>query len=161
MTSYVVMLPPRGSPEQRLEQAASIRDGFSWLAFFVPPLWLLWHRLWLEAILVFLLMALLSGLGEAAGFPVTGGLLGFLVSLYVGLEGQAMRIAAMRRRGWQDWGVVDADRQDGADLRYIPDIARETTAREPSVSIGADAGATPRTQGAPATLGLVSYSRRH
>ena len=60
MASYVAMLPPRGSPEQRMEQAVFIRDGFSWPGLIVPPLWLLWHRLWLEAILAFLVMAFLA-----------------------------------------------------------------------------------------------------
>ena len=157
MASYVVMLPPGGSPEQRLEQAVFLRDGFSWLGFLVPPLWLLWHRLWLEAVLAFLAMALFSGLGEALSLPVAGGLLGLLVSLYVGLEGQAMRAAALRRRGWQDWGVVEADRADTADLRYSFAATQETVAAEPAVTIVPAAAAPRSTQ---ATLGLVSYPQR-
>ncbi|KQZ82802.1 hypothetical protein ASD64_07555 [Mesorhizobium sp. Root157] len=160
MASYVVMLPPRGNPEQRLEQAVFIRDGFSWLGFIVPPLWLLWHRLWLEAILAFLVMAFLSGLGEVTGFRVTGALLGLLVSLYVGLEDQVLRIAAMRRRGWQDWGVVEADRQDAADLRYALDVSQEATDAAPQVSIVPAATAMPRSPHAQDTLGLVSYPKR-
>lgn len=157
MASYVVMLPPGGSPEQRLEQAVFLRDGFSWLGFLVSPLWLLWHRLWLEAIFAFLAMALFSGLGEALSLPVVGGLLGLLVSLYVGLEGQAMRVAALRRRGWQDWGVVEADRADTADLRYGVAATQETVAAEPAVTIVPAAAAPRSTQ---ATLGLVSYPQR-
>lgn len=157
MASYVVMLPPGGSPEQRLEQAVFLRDGYSWLGFLVPPLWLLWHRLWLEAILAFLAMALFSGLGEALNLPLVGGLLGLLVSLYVGLEGQAMRVAALRRRGWQDWGVVEADRSDTADLRYSLAATEEPVATEPAVTIVPAAAAPRSTQ---ATLGLVSYPQR-
>lgn len=157
MASYVVMLPPGGSPEQRLEQAVFLRDGYSWLGFLVPPLWLLWHRLWLEAILAFLAMALFSGLGEALNLPLVGGLLGLLVSLYVGLEGQAMRVAALRRRGWQDWGVVEADRADTADLRYGVAATQEIVAAEPAVTIVPAAAAPRSTQ---ATLGLVSYPQR-
>lgn len=158
MASYVVMLPPGGNPEQRLEQAVFLRDGFSWLGLVVPPLWLLWHRLWLEAVLAFLAMALFSGLGEAVSLPAVGGLLGLLVSLYVGLEGQAMRVAALRRRGWLDWGVVEADRADTADLRYSVAATQETVATEPAVTIVPAGNAAPR---APqATLGLVSYPQR-
>jgi hypothetical protein len=160
MASYVAMLPPRGSPEQRMEQAVFIRDGFSWPGLIVPPLWLLWHRLWLEAILVFLVMALFSGLGEVAGFRVVGSLLGLLVSLYIGLEGQAMRIAALRRRGWQDWGVVEAARQEEADIRYALDIAQRPA--EPSAQVTIVPGLNaPRPAHRQETLGLVSYPGRH
>jgi hypothetical protein len=161
MASYVVMLPPGGSPEQRLEQAVFIRDGFSWPGLIVPPLWLLWHRLWIEAILVFLVMALFSGLGEVAGFRIVGSLLGLLVSLYVGLEGQAMRIVAQRRRGWQDWGVVEASRQDAADLRYALDVSQEMNDATAPVKIVPDANIAPRTTHAQPMLGLIPYSQRH
>lgn len=158
MASHLVMMPPGGSPEQRLEQAVFVKDGFSWPGFLVPPLWLLWHRLWLEAILALLAMAAFSGFGEAFGMPVAGSALGLLVSLYVGLEGQAMRMAAMRRRGWLDWGVVEADRRDAVELRYAVAAADTKAEPEPSMSIVADA-TTPRRIALP-TLGLVSYPQR-
>ncbi len=162
MSSYVVMLPPRGSPEQRLEQALSIRDGFSWPGLLVPPLWLAWHRLWLEAILAFLAVAAFSGLAEAWGTGPAGALPGLLVSLYVGLEGQAMRIAALRRRGWQDAGVVEADRSETADLRYLIDAAARLPAEAAPASMRIEpaAGTAAGTAAPAATLGLVSYSRR-
>ena len=46
MASYVVMEPPEGGPEQ----AILVRDGFALLAFIMPFLWFLWHRMWLEAL---------------------------------------------------------------------------------------------------------------
>jgi hypothetical protein len=115
MAIYVVMEPPG-----RREKADTtfVRDGFSWLGFLVTPLWLAWHRLWIEAALAFVAMAALSMLGEKLSLGLTGSLLSLLVSLYVGLEGQALRIAALRRRGWQHWGVIQADRIDDADTRY-------------------------------------------
>ncbi len=106
MAVYVVMEPPGRS------------DGFAWLGFLVPPLWLAWHRLWIEAALAFVVMALLSALGEKLGLGLAGSLLSLLVSFYVGLEGQGLRIAALRRRGWHEWGVVQAGSLDDADTRY-------------------------------------------
>jgi hypothetical protein len=117
MAIYVVMEPPgRG---ERPDTTAFVRDGFSWLGFLVPPLWLLWHRLWIEAALAIVAMAVLSVLAERLSLGLAGSLLSLLVSLYVGLEGQALRIAALRRRGWHEWGVVEADRIDDADMRYV------------------------------------------
>ncbi len=116
MAIYVVMEPPGRS--EKADATTFVRDGFSWLGFLVPPLWLLWHRLWIEAALAFVVMGVLSMLGERLGLGLTGSLLSLLVSLYVGLEGQGLRIAALRRRGWREWGVVEADGLDDADMRY-------------------------------------------
>ncbi|RWX65770.1 DUF2628 domain-containing protein [Mesorhizobium sp. M4B.F.Ca.ET.089.01.1.1] len=116
MAIYVVMEPPgRG---ERSDGTVFVRDGFAWLGFLVPPLWLAWNRLWIEAALTFVVMAILSMLGEKLGLAWAGSALSLLVSLYVGLEGQGLRIAALRRRGWHEWGVVEADRLDGAETRH-------------------------------------------
>lgn len=119
MAIYVVMEPPGRT--QQADATAFVRDGFAWLGFLVPPLWLLWHRLWIEAALAFVALGLLAALGEIAGFGLAGSLLTLLVSIYVGLEGQALRVAALRRRGWREWGVVEAESIDDADTRYVTD----------------------------------------
>ena len=48
MAIYVVMEPPAARPNEASDGAVFMRDGFSLLALLVPPLWLLWHRLWIE-----------------------------------------------------------------------------------------------------------------
>ncbi|ESY69315.1 DUF2628 domain-containing protein [Mesorhizobium sp. M0051] len=116
MTAYVVMEPPGRS--ERADTTAFVRDGFTWLGFLVPPLWFAWHRLWIEAALAFVVMGLLSMLGQKLGLGPAASLLSLLVSLYVGLEGQGLRISALRRRGWHEWGVVEAGWLDDADTRY-------------------------------------------
>ena len=119
MAIYVVM-----EPQGRTGAADAtilVRDGFSWLAFLVAPLWLAWHRLWIEAGLAFVVMGLLSLLGQRLGLDWAGSVLMLLVSLYIGLEGQGLRIAALRRRGWHEWGVVQAGNSDDADIRQSLD----------------------------------------
>lgn len=116
MTTYVVMEPPGRS--EKADATAFVRDGFTWLGLLVPPLWFAWHRLWIEAALAFVVMGLLSMLGQKLGLGLAGSLLSLLVSLYVGLEGQGLRIAALRRRGWHEWGAVEAGWLDDADTRY-------------------------------------------
>ncbi|TPM39965.1 DUF2628 domain-containing protein [Mesorhizobium sp. B2-3-4] len=116
MAAYIVMEPPGRS--EKVDTTAFVRDGFTWGGLLVPPLWLAWHRLWIEAALTFVVMGMLSMLGQRLGLGVAGSLLSLLVSLYVGLEGQGLRIAALRRRGWHEWGVVEAARLGDADMRY-------------------------------------------
>jgi hypothetical protein len=157
MASFVIMQPPGGDPEK----IKFVKDGFSFLAFIVPPLWLIWHRLFAEAAVVFALMFAIGAGAEAAGLGFAGTLVSLLVSIYVGLEGAAMRVAGMIRRGWREAGVIDADTLDDAEARYIaasvdgddgydydrPSLPKEPLTRRP-------AGAPP--QSGPA-LGLLSY----
>ena len=135
MASYVIMEPPRaGSGTGRDAGPVFVRDGFAFVAFLVPFVWLLWHRLWIEAAVAFAATILLTALGEMAGFGAGAGLLSLLVSIYAGLEGQALRIAALRRRGWTDAGVADADSLEDAEARYFAgetDIAAEPPAAAP------------------------------
>ncbi|MBX3579309.1 MAG: DUF2628 domain-containing protein [Rhizobiaceae bacterium] len=118
MASFVVMTAP-GRPGPDGPEAAFVRDGFAFLAFLVPALWLLWHRLWVEALVAVAIALGVSLLGTLSGYAVAGSLLSLLVSIYVGLEGAALRIAALRRRGWAEWGVVEADTAEDAETKFV------------------------------------------
>jgi len=148
---YVVMEPPKRA------DAVLVRDGFHLFGFLTPPIWLLWHRLWIEAIVAFAVAMVLAVVGEVAGLGFAGTLLSLLVSVYVGIEGAALRIAALRRRGWREWGVVEADSFDDAEARYLFDAERleRDEPREPNPP-------APRPQSVPTrrpgpALGLFSY----
>lgn len=137
MATYVVMEPPGRS--EKVDTTAFVRDGFTWLGLLVPPLWLAWHRLWIEAGLAFVVMGLLSMAGQDLGLGLASSLLSTLVSFYVGLEGQGLRIAALRRRGWHEWGVVQAGRLDDADIRYALEVEGHTEEAAPPPRIVPDA----------------------
>ena len=152
MAVYVVMEPPgRGHDAD----AIFVRDGFAWLGFLLPPLWLLWHRLWIEAALAFVAIGVLSALGESVGAMLAGSLLIFLVMFYVGLEGQALRISALARRGWRQWGVVVADDLYDADSRYAMEAG--AAAQEPRLQ---PEPALARPAQHVSAIGLVPFSGR-
>ncbi|MCV0394661.1 MAG: DUF2628 domain-containing protein [Rhizobiaceae bacterium] len=159
MTVYVVMEPPSQDRRERVEGAVFIRDGFSFLAFLLPVIWLLARRLWLEALAA---LVLIVGAGIAAGWAGLGQaapLLSLLVSLYFGLESNGLRIAALRRRGWSEWGPVEARDREEAELRYAAALAGEGAEEHPPSATPAPAAARPpsiRPSGGPA-LGLFSY----
>ncbi|MER8487017.1 DUF2628 domain-containing protein [Mesorhizobium australicum] len=137
MTAYVVMEPPGRS--EKVDTTTFVRDGFTWLGLLVPPLWLACHRLWVEAALAFVVMGVLSMLGQRLGLGVGGSLLSLLVSLYVGLEGQGLRIAALRRLGWHEWGVVEAGWLSDADMRYALEVEGLSDEAAPAPRIVPDA----------------------
>lgn len=116
MASYVVMLPPRGSGVDVLPEF--VRDGFSVAAFLVPPLWLAWHRLWVEALLALGLVLAVPALAGWLGAGAAAPWLSLLLALAVGLEGPSLRLAACRRRGWKDGAVIEADGLRDAEIRF-------------------------------------------
>ncbi|TGS11283.1 DUF2628 domain-containing protein [Mesorhizobium sp. M2E.F.Ca.ET.209.01.1.1] len=123
MAIYVVMQPPA---DNKAEDVRFVRDSFTWLGFLFSPLWLAWNRLWIEAALTFAVMAILSVAGERLGLEGAGSLLSLLVSLYIGFEGQSLRIASLRRRGWREWGVVEAGNLADAETRHALEAGEES-----------------------------------
>ena len=91
------------------ETPIALREGFSWPAFLFGPLWLAWHRAWMEAgiagglwLLTFTLPPLPSALAQLALFWL------------IGLEGNGLRRRALERKGCIEKTVVPAHDADEA-----------------------------------------------
>ncbi|MBO6900984.1 MAG: DUF2628 domain-containing protein [Rhizobiaceae bacterium] len=154
MASYVVMEPSsRADGETRF-----VRDGFSFVALILPFIWLLWHRMWVEALLVFAVVMALGVGGELAGLQDVAMGLSLLISIYVALEGASLRVAALRRQGWREAGIVEASNEDEAMLRYF-DIHGESSVRGDAPRRETRYPPAPASSGAPA-LGLFAYPDR-
>ena len=122
MSVYTVHVPParaQASPPDP-ERFIFVRDGFSFWAFLLGPLWMLWHRLWLVLIgylvLVILLQAGLHMIGAPA--PVTF-LAGALLALLVGFEAATLRRFTLARRHFRDAGIVVGDDVESAERRFF------------------------------------------
>ena len=109
MTVYTVHEPPTPTAAADPERFRFVRDGFYLWAFLLTPLWLLWHRLWLVFTLYVGVMAVLFGalwaLGASPGVRL---FVLALVSLLIGFEAGSLKRWTLRRRGWNDLGVVVA-----------------------------------------------------
>lgn len=158
MASYVIFEPPGAS---RPEDAVFVCDGFHWLAFIVPFFWFLWYRLWLETGLVFVAMVGLSALERVEGMQGIVPAVSLLLSLCLGFEAPMLRMAALRRRGWHEWGVVDADGPDEAAIRYLADADTDIPAAAPYRPAAPAPSTPPRGSVAVPALGLFSYPGRH
>ncbi len=93
-------------------------------------------------------------LGPANGF------LSLLVSIYIGVENGALRAKALRRRGYSEQAVVEADTSEEAEIRYL--MAENTDAAEIPVASAPTVTFTPsqRSPAHPSALGLLSYPGR-
>jgi len=161
MAIYVVMEPPAANAEEASMRAVMVRDGFSFIAFIAPLVWLLWHRLWIEAILLVAASVVLMVAGEMLDHAFVGAALSFLLSLYVGLEGAALRLGALRRRGWREWGAVEAGSVAEAEIRYLAGEQDDLPAAASNLMRPALPAAFGRPVAGGPALGLLGYPGRH
>jgi hypothetical protein len=84
-----------------------------------------------------------------------------LVSLGLGFEAPALHMAALRRRGWRERGVVEADNRDEAAIRYFADEDGEMPVTAPYRPTSPAPNAPARRAGTVPALGLLNYPGRH
>lgn len=94
MKSYTVHQPvvPALDADKRAEELIFVREGFSWWAFLLPVVWLLYHRLWLSFLVVLILTFIINAGTSALGVSQIFATLAFLfLSLVVAFEGHNLK----------------------------------------------------------------------
>lgn len=99
-----------------------VKDGFSWPALLIPPVWLVWHRLWLTLLIwvvaVIVLSMLLGLAGSDASTAVT-----VLFAFWFALEANGLRRWTLERRGYVLVGVVEGRTVVEAERRFFAEAA--------------------------------------
>jgi hypothetical protein len=124
MRDYWVMVKDGPVPEIEL-----VRDGFSWGAFLIPIVWVLYRRLWRIAACLVLLLGVLPLVLQEAGLNPTGiGLVNLAETLALGWFGNDFRRWELARKGYRAVDVVEARRLDDAEVRAIARLAERDDA---------------------------------
>jgi hypothetical protein len=136
-----------------------LRDRFAWLAFLFPLFWALFHRLWLEALAILAIGAVIGALGSWDMLANFAPGIGLAAMFLFGLEANSVRAAALRRRGFADWGVVEAENAADAELRYIAERHGDEieAASAPEMPTSRPSGGGTSKPGA--ALGLLGYGQ--
>ena len=114
MTLYAIFDPKPGGPDV----PAAVPEKFSWLAAFLPPVFLAVHGLWLELVAwIFGLLALVV-LSAVIGDDVAT-LLYLLTAVWLGFAAAGLRRHALQWRGWSHRGERVAASADMAQLEAI------------------------------------------
>ena len=136
MSVYTVFEPPLRDRDVTVEpeRFVFVRDGFSFWAFVLAPVWMLVHRLWLVLVIYLVVAAALQAglwiVGATTGATV---LVGFLLSLLVGLEATSLRRWTYGRRGWRNIGLVVADDVETAERRFYDSWIRQRARATPAM----------------------------
>ena len=138
MTVYSVYEPPVPAPDltERADRLAFVKEGFSWPAFLVPLLWLIYYRMWIEfVVLVLVYIGLQLAFGADQGHALTAWA-SFAIAVLFAFEANDLRAASLERRGYRLAGVasgrdrIDAERSFfGVWLPQQVRPAREPAAR--------------------------------
>ena len=137
MTVYSVYQPPAEAPDlmQRADRLAFVKEGFSWPALFVPLLWLIYHRMWIELIVLCLIYLALQ---VVFGSDTQGQALAVWASLAIGVlfafEANDLRAAALERNGYRLAGVASGrDRTEAERSFFTAWLPQQTSvARAPA-----------------------------
>jgi Protein of unknown function (DUF2628) len=116
----------------------------------VPPLWLLWKRMWLEFAIYAGGTGLMVWALTAMGAPNTTSALLLIIQIVFGFEAGALYSAALERRGWRAVGTVTGRNAEDAERRFLE--AWLPTRTEIPQTVGAVDPASPRETWAEAAL---------
>jgi hypothetical protein len=113
---YTVHVKPGDSPLH----AVYVPEGFSFWAFIFQPLWALYHRLWLVALLMLGASVLLDVMTSAMGLSfMAATVLQLLLAFVIGAEARDLWRWTLRRRGYEMRAALAAADKDEAELRFF------------------------------------------
>lgn len=104
MTAYSVFEPPGDDAdlEARVGKVAFVKDGFNWVALFLPVLWLIYQRMWLELVVFLAAIALIPWLlGADPAARQLAGWLSLGLTLLFAFEANDLRGWVLQRRGYR------------------------------------------------------------
>jgi Protein of unknown function (DUF2628) len=153
VTLYSVYEPPAEAPDvvARAEALVFVKEGFSWPALFVPGLWLLYQRMWLELTVFVLVFALLAWIfsDSAAGQALLGWISIAIVVLFA-FEANDLRGAALERGGYRPVAVAVGRGIDDAELQFLRSWLPQQAAQERQGGLDASRRAKAQAAQAPA-----------
>lgn len=125
---YYSVHAPIGEPASP-ERFVFIKDGFSWPAFFVPILWILWHRLWLTLVWYVVFVLSVAWIGRLVSQDVAS-LVALLGTILLALEANNIRRMAFESRDWEEIGASFGRNISEAEARFFAGVTEETDPRD-------------------------------
>jgi hypothetical protein len=112
--------PPAVDVDDRAMSLVFVKEGFAWLGFIAPFLWLLYHRLWRDVFLfVVIAIMLMVAVSMAGGNTTALAWTGLLINLAFASEARNLYRAALSRRGYALIGVVTGRDLEDAERRFL------------------------------------------
>ncbi|MBX2804883.1 MAG: DUF2628 domain-containing protein [Hyphomicrobiales bacterium] len=129
---------------ERATDLVFVREGFVYLALFIPALWLLFHGLW-RGLLLYLALSigLVVALTELGVTDQIVGFGGLVINLIFAFEARDIQRAAIERKGYNMRAVVSGRSLEECERRFIAEwlpVARRERERLAAASIPGNGG---------------------
>ncbi|MEK6734776.1 MAG: DUF2628 domain-containing protein [Pseudomonadota bacterium] len=114
------------STETKDKSTVFIEEGFSFFAFIFQVAWLLYHRTWLPAIMIFIVNSILYTLSQKNYLSVElfGGL-NLILALIVGFFAKTWYLESLKRKDYVQESLIAARNLDEAKFKYYKQIGEE------------------------------------
>lgn len=117
------------------EDVILVKDGFSWPAFFLAPIWLIYKRMWIVLAFYVAVAIALTVLAEMALAPDSAVFVGNLaVNLLLGLEGNDLYRWTLARRRYREQAAVVGHDLMTAEQRYFEGVTQAMARRRAAVT---------------------------
>jgi hypothetical protein len=126
-------------PEDKSDDVVLVGEGFSWAAFAFTALWALAKRMWLVALILVSLLALIAAI--AAALHLGEGMAAVLqiaVSTIFAFEAHNIRRWTLTRAGYEEIATVSGNTAAEAELAYFCEIGPEPFRRRTTDSAAHD-----------------------
>jgi hypothetical protein len=122
MAIYTVHAPPlkAGKSAPSPDRFIFVRDGFSFWAFLLAPIWMIRHRMWrvfAGYLIVVIVLQVALRLVAAPTWAMLAAAV--LLAMLVGFEAATLRRFTLARRGWKNAGIVVGDDLDSVERRFF------------------------------------------
>lgn len=117
MKTYTVYLK---QDDQNISNIEYVPEKFSWAGFVFNTLWLLYHRLWIQALLFMVFLILMHQLELAGILESNISVIVWIgVSFFIGFTGNDMLRSSLEKNGYVFYDVIVASSEREAELKFI------------------------------------------
>ncbi len=104
----------------RADSIVFVKEGFAWLALFVPMLWMLFYRMWLVLLAFVIIMLVVQAAATAAGFgEMLAGWITLGASLLFAFHANDLRRWTLARKGYAFAGLVTGRNREECETRFF------------------------------------------
>ena len=100
-----------------------VKEGISWAALFLSPVWLIYHRMWLVFFGILILYGITGFTAKAVGLdPASSLSLILVINVILALEGNNLRRWTLNRGGFKEIGVVTGRSLEYCERRFFESL---------------------------------------
>jgi hypothetical protein len=116
MARFTVLEAPDGNEDR----VVFVKEGYAPWALVLTVLWALWHRMWVVAAILFVVLAGISVAAGSFGLDATlAGWIEFAVALVFGFEARRLWMLSLEKAGYRTAGLIEASNLEAAELDYF------------------------------------------